>query len=123
MFELRETGDWDIFLDPPERARAETGGADQCLLKRRKFPGFAIMNDKKRPHPWDTHYLFSINTLLSKDWRKKRREICGWRTCGQCGWGGQNEPKLHEVHALRCPRILKQNFPTFGTVITVANNQ
>jgi len=28
MFELRETGDWDIFLGPPERARAETGGAD-----------------------------------------------------------------------------------------------
>jgi len=29
-FELRETGDWDIFLGPPppERARAETGGAD-----------------------------------------------------------------------------------------------
>ena len=25
MFELRETGDWDIFLGPPERARAETG--------------------------------------------------------------------------------------------------
>jgi len=26
MFELRETGDWDIFIGPPERARAETGG-------------------------------------------------------------------------------------------------
>ena len=24
---VRETGDWDIFLGPPERARAETGGA------------------------------------------------------------------------------------------------
>ena len=36
MFELRETGDWDIFLGPPERARAETGGADQCVLKRRE---------------------------------------------------------------------------------------
>ena len=23
MFELSETGDWDIFLGPPERARAE----------------------------------------------------------------------------------------------------
>ena len=31
MFELRETGDWDIFLGPPERARAETGGADQWV--------------------------------------------------------------------------------------------
>jgi len=29
MFELRETGDWDIFLGPPERARAETGGDNQ----------------------------------------------------------------------------------------------
>jgi len=29
MFELRETGNWDIFLGPPEQARAETGGADQ----------------------------------------------------------------------------------------------
>ena len=26
MFELRETGDWDIFIGPLERARAETGG-------------------------------------------------------------------------------------------------
>ena len=36
MFELRETGDWDIFLGPPERARSETGGADQWVLKRRE---------------------------------------------------------------------------------------
>jgi len=41
MFELRETGDWDIFLGPPERARAETGGADQWVSKRRELPGFA----------------------------------------------------------------------------------
>jgi len=44
MFELRETGDWDIFLGPPERARAETGGADQWLLKRRECSGFARVN-------------------------------------------------------------------------------
>jgi len=31
MFELRETGDWDPFLGPPERARAETGGANQWV--------------------------------------------------------------------------------------------
>jgi len=37
MFELRETGDWDIFLGPPERARAETGGADQWVLKRWEY--------------------------------------------------------------------------------------
>jgi len=44
MFELRETGDWDIFLGPPERERAETGGADQWVLKRRELPGFARVN-------------------------------------------------------------------------------
>jgi len=43
MFELRKTGYWDIFkfLGPPERARAETGGADQWVLKRRECSGFA----------------------------------------------------------------------------------
>ena len=40
MFELRETCDWDIFLGPLERARAETGGVDQWVLKRRKYSGF-----------------------------------------------------------------------------------
>ena len=44
MFESRETGDWDIFLGPPERARAETGGADQWVLKRRELSGFARVN-------------------------------------------------------------------------------
>ena len=44
MFELCETGDWDIFLGPPERARAETGGADQWVLKGREFSGFARVN-------------------------------------------------------------------------------
>ena len=36
MLEFRETGDWDILLGPPERARAETGGADQWVLKLRE---------------------------------------------------------------------------------------
>jgi len=44
MFELRETGDWDIFLGPPERAREETGGADQWVLKRRECSGVARVN-------------------------------------------------------------------------------
>jgi len=44
MFELRETGDWDIFLGPPERARAETGGTDQWVLKRRECSGFDRVN-------------------------------------------------------------------------------
>jgi len=41
IFELRETNDWDIFLGPPEGARAETGGVDQWLLKRRELPRLA----------------------------------------------------------------------------------
>jgi len=44
MFEFCETGDWDIFLGPPERARAETGGVDQWVLKRRECPGFVRVN-------------------------------------------------------------------------------
>ena len=46
MFELREpeTSDWDIFLGPPERARAETGGADQWVLKQRELSGLARVN-------------------------------------------------------------------------------
>jgi len=36
MFKLRETGNWDIFPGPSERARAETGGANQWVLKRRE---------------------------------------------------------------------------------------
>jgi len=44
MFELREVGDWDIVLGLLERARAETGGADQWVLKRRELPGFARVN-------------------------------------------------------------------------------
>jgi len=34
----------DIFLGSPERARAETGGADQWVLKRRECSGFARVN-------------------------------------------------------------------------------
>jgi len=33
-----------IFLGPPERARTETSGADQWVLKRRELPGFARVN-------------------------------------------------------------------------------
>jgi len=51
MFELRETGDWDIFLGPPERARVETGGADQWVLKRRELREFAIVNEQNAHIP------------------------------------------------------------------------
>jgi len=79
---LRETGVWDILLGPPERARVETGGADQWVLKRRELPGFAIVNEKKRPLPWDTHYQFSIKNLLSKTHYPKKTNSHkeGWET-------------------------------------------
>ena len=32
VFELRETGDWDLFLGPLEWARVETGGGDRWVL-------------------------------------------------------------------------------------------
>jgi len=41
MFELRETGDWNIFLGPPEQKRAKTGGVDPWVLKRKELSGFA----------------------------------------------------------------------------------
>ena len=67
MFELRETGDWDIFLGPPERARAETGGADQWVLKRRECKGFARVNQVT---PASLRYPLSVfnknSTLTSR---------------------------------------------------------
>jgi len=65
IFELRETGDWDIFLSTPERARAETGGADQWMLKQRELPGFSRVN-KATSASLGHHHQFSIKTLLSK---------------------------------------------------------
>jgi len=64
MFELRETGDWELSLGPSERARAETGGADQWVLKRRKFPEFASVNKVTSA---SLGYLLSVfsKTLLS----------------------------------------------------------
>jgi len=44
MFELRETGDWDIFVGPPEWARVETGGVDQWVLKRKECLGVVRVN-------------------------------------------------------------------------------
>jgi len=58
------TGDWDLFLGPLEWARGETGGADRWVLQRRGFSGVARVYSP--PCPWDTHYQFSIKTLLSK---------------------------------------------------------
>jgi len=45
--------------------RAETGGAHHWVLKRREFPGFVILIEIT-PHPWDTHYQFSIKNSIRK---------------------------------------------------------
>jgi len=62
---VRKTGHWDLFLGPLEWARAETGGTDQWVLQRRGFPG--VTRVYPPPCPWDTHYQFSIKTLLSNE--------------------------------------------------------
>jgi len=70
MSELRKTGDWDIFLGPPERARAETGGADQWVLKRRECWGVARVNQVTSAS-LDTHFQFSIKNSTLKG-------VSGW---------------------------------------------
>jgi len=52
-----------------------TCGVDQWVLKRRELQGFAIVNQKKHPHPWDTHYQFSIKILLSKQCSWQRHHV------------------------------------------------
>ena len=64
MFELRETGDWDIFLGPPERSRAETGGADQWVLKRRECSGFAKVNQVTSASMGYPLSVFNKNSIL-----------------------------------------------------------
>jgi len=77
MFELRETGDWDIFLGPPKRARAETGGAYQWVLKRRELPGFARVNKVTSASLGYPLTVFNKNcdsTLKTKKKRKTSRQ-------------------------------------------------
>jgi len=69
MFELRETGDWDIALGPPERARAETGGADQWLLNRRECSGFARVDKVTSASLGYPLSVFNKNSTLKE--RKK----------------------------------------------------
>jgi len=78
MFELRETGDWDIFLGPPERARAETGGADQWVLKRRDFSGFARVNQVTSASLGYPLSVFNKNThLKTKNLSRTHKMIIG----------------------------------------------
>ena len=59
----------DVWCDPGARldiVLAANSLTDQWVSKRRELPGFSIVNEKTRPHPWDTHHKFSIKTLLSR---------------------------------------------------------
>jgi len=67
MFELRETTDWDIFLGPPERARAETGGTDQWVLKRRECTGFARVNQVTSASLRYPLSVFNKNSTLKEE--------------------------------------------------------
>jgi len=67
MFVLRETGDWDIFLGPPERARAETGGGDQWVLKRRECQGFTRVNQVTSASLRYPLSVFNKNSTLKSD--------------------------------------------------------
>jgi len=69
MFELRETGDWDIFLGPRERARAETGGADQWVLKRRECSGFARVSKVTSASLGYPLSVFNKNSTLNPHFR------------------------------------------------------
>jgi len=70
MFELRETGDWDIFLGPPERARAETGGSDQWVLKRREYSGFPRVNKVTSASVGNPLSVFNKNSTLKPKTKK-----------------------------------------------------
>jgi len=82
MFELRETasGDWDIFLGPPARARAETGGADQWVLKRRKLSGLARVNKVTSASLGYPLSVFNKNSTLRSQALKKKK---GWQSQSQ----------------------------------------
>ena len=66
---MQVTWDWWLGHLPrsPERARAETSGTDRWVSKRRELPGVAIVNEKKRPHPRDTHHQFSIKLYSQRE--------------------------------------------------------
>jgi len=68
IFELRETGDRDIFLGPPKRARAGTGGADQWVSKRRECSGFARVNKVTSASMGYPLSVFNKNCTLKWRW-------------------------------------------------------
>jgi len=85
MFELRETGDWDIFLGPPERAREETD-ADQWVLKRRECSGFAGVNKVTSASLRYPLSVFNLNSTFNSTLKFRIRMVVVW-ACGRKGMG------------------------------------
>jgi len=77
MFELRETGGWDIFPGPPERARAETARADQWVLKRREFSGFARVNKVTSASLGYPLSVFNKNYTLKQRKKERKNSLLG----------------------------------------------
>jgi len=91
MFELRETGDWDVFPGPPERARAETGGADQWVLKWRECSGFARVNKVTSASLGYPLSVFNKNSTLKKTRTKQHHGtssevVFGETACRRSTW-------------------------------------
>ena len=84
MFELRETGDWDIFLGPPERARAETGGAEQWVLKRRECSGFARVNKVTSASLGYPLSVFNKNSTLKRIFILRTTQLIDTRCRALC---------------------------------------
>jgi len=93
MFELCETGDWDIFLGPPERARAETGGADQWVLKRRELPGFTRVCKVTSASLGYPQSVFNKNSTL----KQRRRQTDTFRDTQT--YRPKDLETLHEKHS------------------------
>jgi len=82
-FELLETDEWDIFLGPPERARAETGRADQWVLKRRECSGFARVNKVTSASLGYPPSVFNKNSTLKPKTKNQDRKKCTTRMRSQ----------------------------------------
>jgi len=72
----------DSFLGPLEWARAETGGPDKWLLKRREFPGVDRVTHQGKPRILGIPTIsFLLRTLLSNKpfvvTSKKKKDRCG----------------------------------------------
>jgi len=56
--------------DPPERARTETGGADQWVLKQREFPLFSIVIETT-----PAYVGYPLSVFIKKSTLKRKKTI------------------------------------------------